>query len=111
MDCLLISRSNNLENRSSNILLIQNKISKYFKNIYIQDNLFLDNSINKNNLLKFDINDCDKNSDWLTIIYDDQCFLDSKIVSLGLKKIKKIDNDIYSQELHVTLPLGIGMTN
>ena len=110
MDCLILPRSSNSNKKSEFLEIIQRKISKYFKNIYLDKSFFLGNSLDNKNFLKFNMNNIDKNRDWLTIIYDDQFFLDPKILSLGLKKINKIDNDIYSQELHVTLPLGIGMT-
>lgn len=109
MNCLIISRNINNYDQYKFLKIIEKKISKYFKSIYVDETIFKNKKIDTS-FLCFDINKIDKNKDWLTIIYDDQFFLDPKLVFLGLKKLKKIQSDIYSQELHVTLPLGIGMT-
>ncbi len=110
MNCLIIARNNNKDDQHKYLNIIKTKLSKYFKSIYVDEKIFKNKEIDPS-FLCFDVKNIDKNKDWLTIIYDDQYFLDPKLVSLGLKKIQKINSDIYSQELHVTLPLGIGMTS
>ena len=110
MNCVILSRNANKDEQHKFIDDLRIKLSPYYKSIFLEKSIFKNDKIDKEKFLLFDVKNIDKNNEWLTIIYDDQCFLDTKIVSLGIKKINKINRDIYSQELHVTLPLGIGMT-